>query len=174
LKVYGKRISKGQRPIDGEVEDVTSVILRCVDTSNWKVEGICKIWRSFHLEIFVRKTAHCGDRNRLESLEYHVFKVADKHEMFAKKMDRTLTCSRIRALLIFYLRVTSLQSLERSVVLKTCGCVRGKSVSYSRTREKCFYSYMRDVTNIKKTKLDIYGSVHHDIIYENDQQDATV
>jgi len=25
-----------------------------------------------------------------------------------------------------------------------------------------------------KIKLDIHGSVHHDIIYENDQQDATV
>ena len=99
--MYGKRISKGQRPIDGETEDVTSVILRCVDNSNWKVEGICNIWRSFHLEIFVRKTAHSGDRNRLESLEYHVFKVADKSEMFAKKMDRTLTCSRTRALLNF-------------------------------------------------------------------------
>jgi hypothetical protein len=89
--VCGKRTSKGQCPIDGEVEDITSVILRCVDTSIWKVEVICKTWTSFHLEIFVRKTAHCGDRNRLESLECNVFKVADKCEMFAKKMDRTLT-----------------------------------------------------------------------------------
>ena len=97
----------------------------------------------------MRKTAHCGDRNRLESLEHHVFKVADKCEMFSKKMNRTFTCSRTRALLIFNLRVTSLQSLEGSVVLKTCGCVRGKSVYRSRTREKCLCSYMRDVINIK-------------------------
>jgi hypothetical protein len=82
------------------------------------------------------KTAHCGDRNRLESLEYHVFKVTDKCEMFAKKMDRTLTCSRTRALLIFNLRITSLQSLEGSVVLKTCDCVSEKSAYHSRTREK--------------------------------------
>ena len=61
--------------IDGGVKDVKSVIIRRVDTSNRKVVGICKIWSSFHEEIFVRKTAHCGNRNRLESLEYHVFKV---------------------------------------------------------------------------------------------------
>lgn len=134
--------------MDGGLEDVTSVILRCVDASNWKVEGICKIWRSFHLELLVRKTAHCDDRNRLEILEYHVFKVTDKYEMFAKKMDRTLTCSRIRALLIFNLRVTSFQSLEGYVVLKTCGCVKGKSAYHSRTREICLCSYKRDVINI--------------------------
>jgi len=135
LKVYGKRTSKGQCPIDGEVEDVTSVILRYVDASNWKVKDICKIWRSVHLEIFVRKTAHCGDRNRLECLEYHMFKVADKCEMFAKKMNPTLTCGRTRALLIFNLRFTSLQSLKGTAVLKTCGCVRGKSVYNNRTRK---------------------------------------
>jgi hypothetical protein len=102
------------------------------------------------LEIFVRKTAHCGDRNRLESLEHHVFKVADKCEMFSKKMDRTFTCSRTRrASLIFNLRVTSLLSLEGLVVLETCGCVRGKSVYHSRTREKYLYSYVRDVINFK-------------------------
>ena len=55
--------------------------------------------------------------------------------MFAKKMDRTLTSSRTRALVIVNLRVTSLQSLEGSVVLKTCGCVTGKSVYHIRTRE---------------------------------------
>jgi len=101
--VYGKRTSKGQRPIDGEVEDFRSVILRFVDTSNWKVEAICKICSSFPLEIFVRKTAHCGDRNRVESLECHMFKVADKSEMFSKKMNRTFTCRKTRALLIFNL-----------------------------------------------------------------------
>jgi hypothetical protein len=30
------------------------------------------------------------------------------------------------------------------------------------------------ITNRFIVKLDIHGSVHHDIIYENDQQDATV
>ena len=135
--MYGKRTSEGQCPIDSEVEDVRSVILRFVDTSNCKVEGICKIWRSFPLEIFVRKTAHCVDRNHLESLKRHVFKVTDKCEMFSKKTNRTFTCSRTRASLIFNLRVTSLQSLEGFVVLKTCGCVRGKSVYRNRTGEKC-------------------------------------
>jgi hypothetical protein len=114
-----------------------------------EVEIICKIWRSSHEEIFVRKTAHCGDRNRLEGLEYHVFKVADKCEMFVKKMNRTLTCSRTRALIIVNLRFLSIQSLEGSVVLKTCGCVRGKSVYHIRTREIYLCSYMGDVTNLK-------------------------
>jgi hypothetical protein len=101
------------------------------------------------VKIFVRKTAHCGDRNRLESLEYHVFKVADKCKMLAKKMNRMLTCSRTRALIIVNLRVLSLQSSEGSVVLKTCGCVRGKSVYHIRTREICLCSYMGDVANLK-------------------------
>jgi hypothetical protein len=30
------------------------------------------------------------------------------------------------------------------------------------------------ITNIFIVKLDIHGSVHRDIIYENDQQDANV
>jgi hypothetical protein len=54
-----------------------------------------------------------------------------------------------RVLSIFNLRVTSLQSLEGSEVLKSCGCVRGKSVYQSRTQEECVCSYMRDVINIK-------------------------
>jgi hypothetical protein len=54
-----------------------------------------------------------------------------------------------RALLIFILRVTSPQSLEGSLVLKTCSCVRGTSVYHSRTREKYLCSYVRDVINIK-------------------------
>lgn len=147
--MYGTRESKGRCPIDGEVKDVTSVILRCVDTSNWKVEIICKIWRSSHEKIFVRKTAHCCDRNRLESLEYHVFKVADKCKIFAKKMNRTLTCCRTRALLIVDLRVLSFQSSKGSVVFRTCGSVGGKSVYHIRTREICFCSCMGDVENLK-------------------------
>jgi hypothetical protein len=51
------------------VKDVTSVILRYVDTSNWKVESIGKTWRSFHEDIVVRETANCSNRNGLESLE---------------------------------------------------------------------------------------------------------
>jgi len=33
---------------------------------------------------------------------------------------------------------------------------------------------LTDVTPNSTNELDIRGSVHHDIIYENDQQDATV
>jgi len=35
------------------------------------------------------------------------------------------------------------------------------------------YIYIYDISRLR-VKLDIHGSVHQDIIFENDQQDATV
>ena len=51
-----------------------------------------------------------------------------------------------------------------------CHFVKAKVTKDAHVKQNVF----RKSVNAKFHVLDIHGSVHHDIIYENDQQDATL
>jgi hypothetical protein len=62
------------------------ITLKCVETSNWKMEAICEKQKSFRREIVLKKIVKCSNRNCSKDFWDCLLKVKDKWERFVKRM----------------------------------------------------------------------------------------